>query len=351
MVFYIFNPENDLALAFGQENYTAPPLAMQLREDLATLPRYYAGQDCALFRDATAVQLQDCKIVPWGWNIDLRKRLITQGVPERCLPSKDYINRLRDLSHRRTSVALHRRVCERVGQQLSPAPVEYSQWQDVLEFAHAHKDCFVKAPWSSSGRGIYRGLQPDSIDFNHWCSGIIKRQGSIICEEALAKVQDFAMEFYARDGRVKFVGYSVFYNDSQNSFDHALVAHEDVLLIYIVDAAGGNSDLIQQLRTVLCEILTEDIAPYYEGYIGVDMMVYRCQDGTLGVNPCVEVNLRTTMGVVTSIIGNTMLREDETRKFYVRYFKTHDDLQASITPAMQLLTPVTPDTRYLCYLE
>ena len=39
---YIFNPENDLALAFGEEGYTAPPAARQLRRDLQMLPAWYA---------------------------------------------------------------------------------------------------------------------------------------------------------------------------------------------------------------------------------------------------------------------------------------------------------------------
>ena len=35
---YIFNPENDLALAFGEEGYTAPTTALQLKRDLQMLP-------------------------------------------------------------------------------------------------------------------------------------------------------------------------------------------------------------------------------------------------------------------------------------------------------------------------
>ena len=39
---FIFNPENDLALANGGPNYTAPPFAQQLRRDLQLLPAWYA---------------------------------------------------------------------------------------------------------------------------------------------------------------------------------------------------------------------------------------------------------------------------------------------------------------------
>ena len=40
---YIFNPEHDLALAYGSEGYTAPPLARQMRRDLQMLPAWYCG--------------------------------------------------------------------------------------------------------------------------------------------------------------------------------------------------------------------------------------------------------------------------------------------------------------------
>ena len=38
---YIFNPEHDLALAYGTEGYTAPPRARILRRDLQLLPAWY----------------------------------------------------------------------------------------------------------------------------------------------------------------------------------------------------------------------------------------------------------------------------------------------------------------------
>lgn len=36
-------------------------------------------------------------------------------------------------------------------------------------------------------------------------------------------------------------------------------------------------------------------------------MVYRKSGGALAVNPCVEVNLRTTMGVVSSALGDNVV--------------------------------------------
>ena len=42
MNLYLFNPENDLAIAFGGENYTPPPAAQLIGKELSALPLWYA---------------------------------------------------------------------------------------------------------------------------------------------------------------------------------------------------------------------------------------------------------------------------------------------------------------------
>ena len=122
-----------------------------------------------------------------------------------------------------------------------------------------------------------------------------------MCERMLDGLQDFAMEFRVSGGDVRFAGYSVFFNNAQMSYDNAMVASTGLLREYLDEKSGGyDFDTLQsQLREALCEIVPDD----YEGYIGVDMLLYRREDGTVGVNPCIEMNVRTTMGVVASVLG------------------------------------------------
>ena len=54
----------------------------------------------------------------------------------------------------------------------------------------------------------------------------------------------------------------------------------------------------------LLKVLDALIAPHYDGPLGVDMMLYRNTDGTIALNPCVEVNLRMTMGMITAAMGS-----------------------------------------------
>ena len=45
---YIFNPDNDLALANGEANYMPPASAQQMASDLALLPAWYAAPGSAV---------------------------------------------------------------------------------------------------------------------------------------------------------------------------------------------------------------------------------------------------------------------------------------------------------------
>lgn len=133
---YLFNPQNDLALATGGINYVAPPFAMRMAEDLAVLPAFIAEPGSLLITDSDADarwlerlngllgmdvhaisrkelnHLTGYRIMPWGWCLDLRRRLVKWGADRQLLPSKDEIYHLRGLSHRRLTINIHLRLQE-----------------------------------------------------------------------------------------------------------------------------------------------------------------------------------------------------------------------------------------------
>ena len=212
---YLFNPEHDLALAHGAHNYTAPPFARQFRHDLRLLPAWVAPagsyiaipDDCPVEEDrrwlhdhhlditpvpiSQIAELGPCCIHPWGWDATLRHQLLQAGVSPDNLPTDEQLDWIRRLSHRRTSIAVH----QALGNAFSPCPVELGTIDDVTAFMHSHPGCYLKMPWSGSGKGIYRVIDP--TDDNHvprWIEGALNRQGSLLCEVGLDRVQDFAIE-------------------------------------------------------------------------------------------------------------------------------------------------------------
>ena len=92
---YIFNPDTDLALADGDENYIPPYSATKMAKDLASLPRWYDIEDSRA-------------VIPWGWNPALIKKLKAQGIAPDLLPDKEKMERIRQLSHRSLSVHLQK---------------------------------------------------------------------------------------------------------------------------------------------------------------------------------------------------------------------------------------------------
>ena len=318
---YLFNPEHDLALAHGAHNYTAPPFARQLRHDLRLLPAWVApaGSYVAVpddapidedkrwlsdhYLDVTPIlisQIADlgpCRIHPWGWDATLRYQLLQVGVSPDYLPNDEQMDWIRRLSHRRISIAVH----HMLGDAFSPCPVELSTNEEVVAFMHQHPGCYLKMPWSGSGKGIYRVIDPDGdTHVLRWIDGALKRQGSLLCEVGLDRVQDFAIECECRDGKTHLMGYSLFDNDFHSQYGRGRVAPMEELHQCLLELYPGLDPAIGQVIRVMDDL----IAPHYNGPVGIDMMLYKDVKGKIALNPCVEVNMRMTMGMVTAAMGN-----------------------------------------------
>lgn len=393
---YIFNPDNDLALASGLDYYTAPPMATRLSRDLQLLPAWWAKKGSFLLSQMSTTDISwkdylsetfGIKInligknhlqnhtfhyQPWGWNASLRNQLLKCCVHKNQLPTPEQIANWRNLSHRRITIDIHQRLSNLLGKQLCPIPTELHSFSEAESFSETHHHCFLKAPWSSSGKGIFRPTDDDNLTFSYWANGILQRQGSIIAEQALRKTLDFAMEFFCDKGDVKFLGYSIFYNNQHNAFDYGIVANEEVLQGIICDELGENgSEQLHEVRSSLTEVLSDLVAPVYNGYVGIDMLVFTDEFGNKAINPCVEMNLRCTMGVVTSIVGNRFIHPQSIGQYHVEYHKAPFDVSAYINqktaenpPKFQmedgirkiksgviLMTPVYPDSRYCAYID
>ncbi len=376
----LFNPENDLALAADVDHYTAPTLARKLRSDLALLPMWIAGDGSRIIAPATEENeafiqqnkenlnaLADIDIykgenlvpMPWGWSRSVRNEFRWMGVE--AAASDEFLDRLRQLSSRQTTVGMLT-MLERSGISVPPMPRFCKSADEVEQKVREFGDVVMKMPWSSSGRGVCRASAKEFSHYRTWVVGAIRKQSALLCEVWLDKVQDFAMEFYVAQGKAEFFGYSVFFNTPQMSYDHAVVASTATLRKRIAALVGES--VIDAVQESVAKCLEQMLPPEYEGYVGVDMMVYRNADGTLCVNPCVEVNLRTTMGVVSAALGNRIVHPQREASMSVLYHKDANAL-AQFMPTLQppefadgmlvggtlLLTPVNADSRYTATLS
>jgi len=336
---HLFNPDNDLALAANIDNYTPPKAALQFRRDAELLPLWYGGQsDRVVCHGANAKWLEtrrhlfpglcdiydhsqtDLSPTPWGWSKAVRQSFMREGLPTDMLPDDPELDRIRLLSHRSTASRIHRQLKDMLPDIQFPHPAqEVHSEEEVAQLMNQWGDIYVKQPWSGSGRGIISSTGNREAT-PRMARSFIARQGSAMVEPAMQRVQDFAMLFRCADGKVESLGTSVFTTDNSGHYSGNLLAPEtqrfsQISLIYPAQ------NLID-VRTALSRILQNEIAPYYSGVVGVDMLI--SADGIL--HPVVEINLRHTMGFVANEFSAKHLHPEARGRFRVLPFKSLSDL-------------------------
>lgn len=324
MTLHVFNPEHDLALAANLSNFTSPHAGRQLRMDIGFLPAIWAaGDDVVLVEDVEAAQRDFARVMhrsfdrfvdkrqlarlgithvePWGWDLALRSFLIRYGVG--AVPAEEEIGVIRDLSHRKYAIDLLR--------TLDFEGTTGRSWQadGMAAVQQALQDCqriVVKAPWSSSGRGIrfVEGTVP-MISQQRWIQNVIDRQGSVVIENYCHKVKDFGMEFESDgEGHVHYLGLSLFHTQNGAYTGNILASEEEKqekISRYL------SMDLLEEVQEKICTCLGKLYCGKYAGPFGVDMMVVRGNDQQhFLLNPCVEINLRRTMGHVALALSKQM---------------------------------------------
>lgn len=364
---FLFNPDNDLALAHGGGHYVAPPFAQKMQADLCTLPMWYAPPGSAVLVPNEAVRewvdeasrrcglsvrgitphelphATDAQFCPWGWSGTIKQRLTRLGVGAHLLPSDTALECIRQLAHRRSSIAMHRFIGSRTALPLSPTPCELTVHADVLRFAKAHPGCYVKMPWSGCGQGVYHAIDPSTAAFEQWCRGALRRQGSLLCEVGLDRILDFALEYRCHGGNAELVGYSVFESDFHSQYGGGIVAQREQLLHIIT----GKYPDFPEIIPIVSQAVSHIYAGSYDGFLGVDMLLYDHHGATM-LNPCVEVNLRATMGLVAGMAGERLTPTAGTGAFKIEYSKTGFSTSGK---NRLLLTPVMPDTQYCAYID
>lgn len=325
---HYFYPENDLALALNDVNYTAPRAAVDLRISGEPLALWYGnsgdkfytqgvnaewfdairtafGMNVDVFDgDTRALQPQ-----PWGWSLPVRKSLMLMGYDESQLPSIEQIERMRSLSHRRTSALLAAKLRDEFGDAVGVAAIEVDTAEAVTDAVHRLGRAMIKLPWSSSGRGVVDTFNLSDEEIVRRAMGTVRKQGSVMIEPYYDSPQNFAYLYEIVDGVVRFKGYSLFDVDSHCAYSGSTVATDDVLETII--AQHVDRATLLSVRDAIATMLQEIIGDGYTGCLGVDMMV--CNN-RLAV---AEINLRTTMGHVAHEIAERYMAVGAIGRYYI----------------------------------
>lgn len=296
----LFYPSHDIALANGVKHFNPPAAALRLQEDLASLSDIW-NQELAHPQ-------------PWGWDWDTRHYIHKQlGIKLSELPSDEDLQLIRQLSSRAQTIPL----LKAIGYQ-GELPLCIDSEESLSHFLNAldgQKKYVLKSPWSSSGRGLIRTDQGTMENVFKRSSSVIRKMGCIVAEPWLEnKVRDFAMLFHVGREEVRFLGYSLFENDDNGTYRFG----------YLLSNADMESrldrpsltDIRQQLLSYLTTLFTPLMGHSWQlGYVGIDMMTLDSE--LTPVMPCVEMNLRATMGTVCRIYFDSHMQEGQEGRFTI----------------------------------
>ena len=332
---FYYNPENDIALAVNPAASFTPPRQAALLAHYGAPLMWWMGDtaDFVLLPDAMSPDylyqldiwqrmvterygggpvftadsggLSLSGVSPWGWSRYTVARLIRAGVDVRLLADIP-VEIIRQLSHRHTAGLINEAVLTSLGSSwgtyLCAEPAfEARSSAEVSAFISAAgaSEYYIKSPWSSSGRGVASSRVLTPVQLISRCEGVIRRQGSVMIERGHDKICDFAMLFETGScGQIRFVGMSSFFNGRDVSYNGNRVTSDSAIIADLCSYIPEKllTDLIESLPSILTDIL----AGAYSGYFGIDMMVISSPSAPAGfaLVPCVELNLRMTMGVV-----------------------------------------------------
>ena len=280
---YIFNPEHDLCIANGDENFVPPRSAVG-----------FAKENVDLSEHLRRPNKQRRQIIPWGWNHTLKKRLINEGVDPTTLPSEEELQFIRTHSRREFALDVHSRLSIGDPQVIEPDyRIIASSVSEIEAFISVNGSAVLKSPLSGSGKGIRFVREGLSESDEGWCRRVIDKQGSVIVERRFEIIKECAMLFECHHEGIDFIGYSLF--ESRNgAYSRNILASneeiEDILAGYI------SRTTLAAIREELTAILADTLVGHYEGFLGVDQMI--CRTASPVFIPVSEINLRMTMGLI-----------------------------------------------------
>lgn len=401
---YLFNPTCELAVVNGSMNFMAPAQLRRFENELSTLPWILARpEDTVLadqlpsqqftdrlrkagfrlpafrvqvssFSDPAFLSLKKGFLFPWGWSPAVHKLLSplkSECCPEfRNSPIAEWREIHRDLYSRKSSLAVLRSITEH---QISD---HWLSDNDLPEICTGHEQIIalqkrwgkvvVKAPWSSSGRGlqILRANEYNRTNMQV-ITGYLKQQGYVVVSPWHNKLLDLSFQFFSfGNGEIEYRGLTPF------STDHSGRYTGNYLQKLPPGLAPGLKEFIQQniaaAELALNQALHEsEYSTSYYGWLGVDALIWKSADGKLKFHPCLEINCRFTMGAIALKV-RTHLAELSTGEFRIMHGKEGHFAQFSeemtlkepliidngkIVSGFLPLTPTSPESGFGAYIS
>ncbi len=333
---FLFNPTCEYAVANGRISWQPNRLLQKMESDLGAIQLFLAKKEDIVFVDKipsekyqenlqrisvsvpsfflknsilnpSFLKSPKNRLKPWGWSPAVHK--LFEPLKESCseefklspvfswkpeqkeIYSKKFaLNILKQFIRNTTNKNIFLREQDVPEICVSKEAVEklLIRWGKIM----------VKAPWSSSGRGL-QPVTKTPVHSKVWekILGVIQNQDYVIVEPFLNKVLDFSFQFEIIKREVKYLGISNFFTDNKGQYmgNRLNGFQEDI-----------SKEVIEFQQTAISEILNplilligkSDLIKNYEGNLSVDALIYNDKNH-LRINPCLEMNIRQNMGFLS----------------------------------------------------
>jgi hypothetical protein len=334
---YFFNPTCELAVANGSLNFMAPAQLRRFENELSTLPWILADRKDTVLVDQIPSQqfihrlegagfrlpafrtirssLSDPEFIsgkkgflfPWGWSPAVHKLLspLKSGCCPEFLnsPVAEWREIHHDLYSRKSALDVLQSITE---QQISDQwlscddlPEICTNQEQIIALQQRWGKVVVKAPWSSSGRGLQILRQNEFNQTNRQViSGFLKQQGYVVVGPWHDKLLDLSFQFFSfGNGVIEYRGLTTFSTDQKGhytgNFIRELPAGRPPELNEFIQQNIPAAEKVLKLALQASEYSTN-----YFGWLGVDALIWKSSDGKLKFDPCLEINCRFTMGAI-----------------------------------------------------
>jgi len=204
----------------------------------------------------------------------------------------------------------------------------------------------LKAPLSSSGRGI-QIIRSQILNQSNkaWISGVLKQQGYLIAECYLDKLADLSFQFRITERKeVEYLGYTFFESNSNGQYKGTWINY-DLNELIPESEFDELSDMIRNTAKIIGERLKSTVyTSWHRGFLGVDAMVFRV-DGRLTIQPCIEINCRMNMGILTLLLQEHILKDCKGK--LEMYYGPAGDFNIFVKRELERNPPVIQDGKIL----
>jgi hypothetical protein len=346
---FYYNPTCEIAISNGNVSYMPNKTLAKFEKELTTFPLFFSkSNDYLLVKElpdqkflnllkdkgvqiphfiilSTALEnnkLENIELHPWGWSPQTHH--IFKPLKEKCSsnfldqPNAFWKKEHKDLYSRKMALHILQSFLKKnVVKYISTDKIAQicTSINEIEELILKWRQIVIKAPWSSSGRGLQVLRQSQLNDsIVQWINGTLKEQGYVMVEALLNKKYDFALQYYCNGkGKLEFLGPSFFETNSNGQYVGNCIGK----IPTEIEAVLNNKLLLEISSGIQNEIENSSIGTNYCGYLGVDCMLFQ-EENQLQIQPCVEINLRYNMGTL-AIFLQKHLHENAKGSFKIHF--------------------------------